>query len=297
MVTHSQQGGAATLTSVGGFLSSQPDATHASPHDLWGFGGLHGGLALAAMTNAMRATAARAAGLSPDDPPQANPQRLRSVTGRLHRAVREEFRIEAATDSATRSTTSTSARIVAAASGHDDPTQPEATPLASATALFGSDSTLDTQAILPTPPAVPTWREGTLFRPPPSLVPVSVHTELRVTGTHRPFAGGTEPRLTSWIRLTDDDLPPDDLRLLFLVDALAPSYAAILSAPTAIPTVELSVHFSGAHATTPWVLVDAHTTTTTPSGWNTETINVFGEDGTHLAEARQLRLVRQAQAS
>lgn len=308
MDTHSQPGGRPTRPTIDSFLRASRENAQAVPRELWGFGGLHGGLALAAMTAAMRPAANPAttpgtspAAASPATSPAAAStpatQRLRSVTGRLHRAVRDPFLVVSRTDAATRSTTAASARIVAAADEHTAADGSGSSPLASATALFGADGPAGGPTILPTPPAVPSWREGTLFNPPPSLVPVSEYYELRVTGTNRPFAGGTEARLTAWVRLTEDELPPDELRLIFLVDALAPSYAALLSAPQAIPTVELSAHFSGERAVTQWVLVDAVTTVATPDGWITETINVWGEDGSHLIEARQLRLVRPAQAA
>ena len=306
MDTHSQPGDRSTRPTIDSFLRASPENAQAVPRELWGFGGLHGGLALAAMTAAMRpaasptaTTPATSAATSPAAASSAAStpatQRLRSVTGRLHRAVRDPFLVVSRTDAATRSTTAASARIVAAADEHTAADGSGSSPLASATALFGADGPAGGPTILPTPPPVPTWREGTLFNPPPSLVPVSEYYELRVTGTNRPFAGGTEARLTAWVRLTEDELPPDELRLLFLVDALAPSYAALLSAPQAIPTVELSAHFSGERAVSQWVLVDAATTVATPDGWITETINVWGEDGSHLIEARQLRLVRPAQ--
>ncbi|MGO2140013.1 MAG: thioesterase family protein [Leucobacter sp.] len=285
MDTHSQPAVAPPRAAIDDFLTAPPFETREAPRELWGFGGLHGGLTVGAMVAAMRETGASGS--------------LRSVSGRLHRAVREPFVIDVTADAATRSTASLSAKLrPARAEGPQGPGSSfPAAPLASATALFGSDAPAASPVLRPAAPAVPPWHEGGLFNPPPSFVPVAEFYELRVTGTNRPFAGGTDPGLTAWVRLTADDLPPDDLRLLFLVDALAPSYAAILSAPQPIPTVELSVHFTGERAVSPWVLIEARTPIATAGGWITETINVWGEDLTHLAEARQLRLVRPAQAS
>ena len=62
----------------------------------------------------------------------------------------------------------------------------------------------------------------------------------------RPYAGGPRPVLTAWLRLTDDDQPPDIFRLIMLMDALAPSYAAVLTTLQAIPTVELTVRYTPA---------------------------------------------------
>lgn len=287
MEQHSQPAASAAQSDspLAAFLAAGPGAVREAPESLWGFGGLHGGLALAAMLDAAASTA-------------QSPHPLRSVTGRFHRPVRGPFTVEVSAESATRSTSGFGARIVPAAAPAAPAAGSTAAPaLASATALFGAAGGSATPVLSPPAPAVPGWREGELFRPPPTLVPVGALTEIRALGPHRPFAGGAEPELTAWLRVAGDDAPPTELHLLFLVDALAPSYAALLTAPTAIPTVELSVAFTGTAAVSPWVLLEARTTVATRGGWISETIQVWGEDGTHLAEAKQLRLVRQAQAS
>lgn len=266
-----------TPTPIGDFLRSPADGTHHAPPHLWGFGGLHGGLALATMASAMQAA--------------ETTHTLRSITGRLFRTVRDPFIVDVSVDSATRSTSAYTAQIRLA------PGAPSSNGiLASATAMFGADGDSALPLFAPAAPAVPSWTAGTAFRPPPGFVPVSEYTEIRPVSKNLPFTGGKTPKLTAWVRLVEDDLPPDELRLLFLVDALAPSYAAVLPAPRPVPTVELSVHFSGHRAASPWILVDAHTTVATEGGWITETINAWDEEATHLVEARQLRLVRPAQA-
>lgn len=288
MHEHSQLASAPPRAAIDDFLTASPSAPRHAPRELWGFGGLHGGLAVGAMVAAMRETVEASGTAAP----------LRSVSGRLHRAVRDTFTIAVTEDARTRSTSSLSAKLRQTESPSEDATPTAAAPtLASATALFGLDAPVASPLLAPAAPAVPPWHEGSLFNPPPSFVPVAEFYELRVTGTNRPFQGGSTANLTAWVRLTEDDLPPNELRLLFLVDALAPSYAAVLHAPQPIPTVELSVHFSGERAVSPWVLVEANTPVATAGGWITETINVWGEDLTHLAAASQLRLVRPAQAS
>jgi hypothetical protein len=56
-------------------------------------------------------------------------------------------------------------------------------------------------------------------------------------GPARPFAGMREPALAAWVRLVDDDLPPYEVRLMIFMDALPPSFGALLTAPVPIPTV------------------------------------------------------------
>ena len=73
----------------------------------------------------------------------------------------------------------------------------------------------------------------------------------------RPFAGGPTAELVAWIRLVADDQPPDELRMVTLIDALAPSYTAVMTAPAPVPTTEITVRPGVALrlASSPWVLV------------------------------------------
>ena len=82
------------------------------------------------------------------------------------------------------------------------------------------------------------------------------------------------------------------------MDALPPSYAAILSALAPIPTVELTVRpgQSLARASSPWVLLHARTRAASADGWIDEEIHAWGPDGAHLGSAQQLRLMRPATA-
>ena len=88
--------------------------------------------------------------------------------------------------------------------------------------------------------------------------------------------------------------PPGTSRLILLMDALAPSYAAILSALAPVPTIELTVRPSEnlARASSPWVLLHARTRAASADGWIDEEIHAWGPDGAHLGSARQLRLIR-----
>jgi hypothetical protein len=94
--------------------------------------------------------------------------------------------------------------------------------------------------------------------------------------------------------LIDDEQPPDVARLAVLADALAPSFAATLTAPLPIPTVELTLR-PGGHPNapaTPWVLVRAVTASATAHGWIDERIDAWDVDGNHLVAAHQLRTLR-----
>jgi hypothetical protein len=142
-------------------------------------------------------------------------------------------------------------------------------------------------------PSVPPHGDCERFAVPTGLVPIGQFLEVRPTDNRRPYAGGDRPVLTAWLRLTEDDEPPDPYRVIMPMDALAPSYAAILTAPQPIPTVELTVRCADGllHATSPWILLRASTTTASADGWLTGHLDAWDPAGTHLAAPDQLRIV------
>ncbi|WP_235989458.1 thioesterase family protein [Streptomyces ureilyticus] len=243
----------------------------AAPH-LWGFGGLHGGLTLALLTSAMRRSV----------PADAE---LRTVTARFHRSLTGRFDVEAAVLRPGTVTTLT-ARAVQADSGPG--------PEADATATFAPRRPARTAPVSPAPPVAPPPQDCELFTIPPEFVPISTFMEIRPVGPNRPYSGCAEPELTAWIRFTEDDLPPDTDRFLTLIDALAPSYAAVLTDLRLVPTLELTVRPTPglAHASSPWILLRARTHRADAGGWVDEHIDAWDGAGTHLGSAYQLRLVR-----
>jgi hypothetical protein len=251
-------------------LEKAVDGRLESDRHLWGFGGLHGGLALASLT-------ARIQTMAPTG-------QMRSVSGRFHRAIRESFEIEATWPTGAGSITAYNARAIAGGET-----------AVTAAALFGVDQAPVAPTLAPAAPVAPPPQECEVLTIPREFVPVAGQTEIRSIDTNRPFGGGSEARLTAWVRLVEDDRPPDLLRLIFLMDALAPSFSAVLTVPQPIPTIELSVYPTGglpAHAPSPWVLLSARTDVATGSGWLSEHIDAWDLDGRHLATARQLRVVR-----
>lgn len=235
-----------------------------APANLWGFGGPHGGVTVAALAKAMQ-QASTDYGL------------VRSVTGRLHRPITGPFI----------ATTSQARRGRAAAEASDTAN----VVVASASLVTSPARTASLPVIAPKPPSFPPAQECETFVVPPEFVPISAFIQIRPVGPNRPYAGGEHPELTAWVRLTEDDRPPDLHRLIVLLDALAPSYAAILTELHPIPTIELTVRPSYRldEANSPWVLLHAVTISATPDGWLHEQIDAFDPDGIHLASANQLR--------
>ncbi|HEY2689133.1 MAG TPA: hypothetical protein VGJ50_11875 [Streptosporangiaceae bacterium] len=206
------------------------------PAQLRGFGGLHGGLTLALLAKAIQCGADAGA--------------ARSATVRLHRPVSQAFvvaitRPRRGRGSADAWSHAADRSLMASVSLVTAPVRPPSLP-----------------PVAPGCPAVPPHGECERFDIPAGLVPTGEFLEARPTDNSRPYAGGGRPVLTAWLRLTEDDQPPDLYRLIMLMDALVPSYAAILTAPQPIPTVELTVRCAAdlLPATSPWILLRASTT-------------------------------------
>ncbi|MDY7101615.1 MAG: thioesterase family protein [Actinomycetota bacterium] len=242
--------------------------------DLWGFGGVHGGLALALVTREMT---------------QALPdRRLRTVGGHFLAAIRRPATIETSVLRRGRQASAVRGEV------HDD----RGTRLV-ATALFGrarSDGDERTHAAAPHAPAMPSAPPPDAldrYLVPPEFAPFTVHLDIRPVGDARPFAGGDDPELVAWIRMVEDDEPPDLLRLITLTDALAPSYAAVLAQPQMLPTLALEVRPTAPPGATssPWVLLRARSVSATADGWVDERIDLWSPDGIHLASADQTRLL------
>ncbi len=236
--------------------------------NLWGYGGLHGGLTLALLAQAMQQ--------------QLPTKRIVQISANIPKNVRGPFEIVVEVEHTGRTATHMKARAVIGDQF-----------LAGASAVFADISSQVSGAVVaPNMPAVPAALQCAPFKPPN---PVSKRTELRPVGDRRPFQGGNIPELTAWLRVRGDDTPVEFFRLAFLMDALAPSYSAILDKPVMIPTVTITMYpsFFRAAASSPWVLLKAVTKVCAEGGWIEEHIDAWGEDGMFLGSASQRRLVLQ----
>lgn len=240
-----------------------------APEHLWGFGGLHGGLLLAVL-------AERAQRSAPGVP-------LRSVTGRYHRAVRDRFTVSAVP---LKERGSVLAFATQARSGE--------TLFADATVMLGTaQSDRFPSRTLQAPP-VPPPAACPVLPVPREFVPASSQVQVRLAGPNQPYGAQPDAQLLAWVRITTDDLAPDTLRLLFLLDVLAPSYSAVLDEMRPVPTLELGAQFTGPlrEDASPWLLLSARTDHAPGDGWLIEDFDAWAEGGQHVAAARQTRIIR-----
>lgn len=257
-----------TLT-PGAALQSPDLMTTSDTSSLRGFGGLHGGLVLALCATSM-------------SPAPADQRPLRHITGQFHRRVRDDFEITKVATTTGRQLTHSTATAT-----HDERT------LVNASATFGDPKANTTPHRNPPTPSVEPPERYDPLRLPAELVPIAQHFEIRPVDHNLPYMGGDDPTLTAWIRFTEDDQAPDELRLITLIDALAPSYAALLTSPVEIPTIELSVRLAPSLKSieSPWILLRARTHAAA-DGWIDERIDAWSESGTYVGAGTQVRLIR-----
>jgi acyl-CoA thioesterase len=114
--------------------------------------------------------------------------------------------------------------------------------------------------------------------------------ELRPAMGAAPFTAGPEALSGGWIRTAESD-PVDDVLVAAITDAWPPAVFSRLDLPVGVPTVELTIHFRGRPSGTPgWCLVRFRSLEAT-AGYLDEHGEVWAEDGTLLAESRQLAVL------
>lgn len=124
---------------------------------------------------------------------------------------------------------------------------------------------------------------------PVEFVPFSQHVEYRSATAARPLAGGPVAELVAWVRLRDG-AALDAAALAVLCDVMPPALYAATTVPVPVPTVELSLAFSGVDAAPGWALTRI-ATRTAADGWCVDDAEVWDAAGRLLVQARQVRRV------
>jgi acyl-CoA thioesterase len=118
----------------------------------------------------------------------------------------------------------------------------------------------------------------------------------------RPFSGSEAPMHTSaWLGLAEASRPLDALALALFSDALFPTPFIRLSEPAAAPTIDLTIHFRAplalrAHADPAPLCLARFGSGVIHEGFFEEDGVIWAEDGTVLAQSRQLALLISAAA-
>ncbi|WP_406432082.1 thioesterase family protein [Streptomyces sp. NBC_00631] len=248
-------------------LFSQPSALTRVPSFAWGFGGLHGGVALSLAVARMAASVPH--------------HSLRSVVGHFHRPIREAFVLEPQVIRSGRSAGAAQVTVTGAAGV-----------CFTATAVLGSEQPGVAPAWAPVMPHVPHPDSLLSLRGLEEHSPVLGQVDVRPVGSIDAYGGSSEAVMTAWVRIKGSDEPVSPSAVIFFLDALPPSYTRVLTPALArpVPTVELSVHLAAQRSASPWVLVRSRTVRADEGGWVTEAIHAWDVDGVNLASARQLRL-------
>lgn len=126
---------------------------------------------------------------------------------------------------------------------------------------------------------------------PVDFVPFSQHLDIRPVNAARPGAGGSTPEFVVYIRLLESFGLSEQGQAAVLLDALPPGLFAMMTAPTPIPTIEMTAHFAPVPANdNPWHYLRHRTVWSTTDLCVDET-ELFTATGELAAQARQLRRI------
>jgi acyl-CoA thioesterase len=123
--------------------------------------------------------------------------------------------------------------------------------------------------------------------------PLPVHRQWEIRSCRAPALGGGVPDLTWWIR-PPVHRPLDGAMLVAIADACPPPIFATLTRPTAIPTLDLTVHVRAELAQVRWEpgdwILARFVTRLATGGFLEEDGELWAAGGTLLAHSRQLAL-------
>jgi acyl-CoA thioesterase len=144
--------------------------------------------------------------------------------------------------------------------------------------------------IAPIAPQVPPWQEVNPFdyAATPGTPPCFARIEPRPCLGQRPFSGTTEDLTGGWMQLRSEATDVDAELLVALSDMWWPAVFTTADQIVRRPTFELC-HFRSTNAVAP--ILGRFLTTTVHDGHFDETAQLWSQDGTLLAETRQLSLV------
>jgi acyl-CoA thioesterase len=109
---------------------------------------------------------------------------------------------------------------------------------------------------------------------------------------HAPFSGGDQALTGGWIALAGDEPSPLDAPALALLsDAWLPSPFVLVRDFVGVPTIDLTIHFRARSEGLTGPALAIFSSRTSAEGFFEEDGELWSEDGTLLAQSRQLGLV------
>jgi acyl-CoA thioesterase len=106
---------------------------------------------------------------------------------------------------------------------------------------------------------------------------------------HEPFSGGDEALTGGWIALAGDEPSPlDPPALALLSDAWLPSPFVLVQDFVGVPTIDLTIHFRARSEGRTGPALAVFRSRTSAEGFFEEDGELWSQDGTLLAQSRQL---------
>lgn len=125
----------------------------------------------------------------------------------------------------------------------------------------------------------------------PGAPPLFFRLRLQMALGGPPFTGGEEALTGGWMSLRDDDAPLDPARLCALSDLWWPAVFGVLTAPSGVPTLQLTVHLRVVAEPVRAPVFARFETREIVEGHLEETGELWSQDGQLLVESRQLALL------
>ena len=126
----------------------------------------------------------------------------------------------------------------------------------------------------------------------PEMPPFARQWEMRYAIGTPPFSGADGSTLTGgWIRPLDEH-PIDAALVAQIADAWLPAVFVRLTAPNAVPTIDLTIHFRGDLPLPPDYVLVTFESRLSAGGFVEEDGSIWSRDGRLIAHSRQLALLQ-----
>jgi acyl-CoA thioesterase len=143
-------------------------------------------------------------------------------------------------------------------------------------------------------PTVPLPEEVEPVEARRELPPFTRQWEVRPAVGIQPFTGSNDSAVTGgWIKPLDPH-PIDAALVAQLTDAWIPAVFVRLTAPDAVPTIDLTIHFRGDLPLEPDYVLSTFETRLSAGGFIEEDGYIWSRDGRLIAHSRQLALLQAA---